>query len=208
MRWEVRSIDCCWSPGLHLNSQFRTRRVQHAMRCVSEANGRAVIQVTNPFALVGFRLAVVASGMVMTMRLIGFAWLLSFSLLGTGCSNTAEDGRAGGVSRAGLRTSRRQLSDEVCTGSRQWDRPDRRRDRHECDLAQARSKCSGCWLAGSLVTLAATTEDRATTCEGSSRFDVLDGVATEVEVMPGSAHSASRGGSREWELNLCAALTR
>ena len=159
----------------------------------------------------GFRLAVVASGKVMTMRLIGLACLSSFSLLVAGCSNTAEDGAPVASLELGFELADGSPVDEVSysvTGN-------------GIDPIAGVIDTSAPGATGSvevygipagrqyLVTLTATTEDGATTCEGSSRFDVSDGVATEVQVMLGCKRAARFGGVRaNGELNLCAGLSK
>ena len=159
----------------------------------------------------GFQLAVVATGSVTTVKLIRLTWLLSLSLLVTGCLGTPESGAPAASLELGFGLADDSQVDEVSysiTGN-------------GIDPIGGVIDTRAPGATGSvevfgippgtqyLVTLRAATEEGAATCEGSTRFDVSDGVATEVHVMLGCKRTPWLGGVRaNGEFNVCADLTK
>ncbi|MBT8451312.1 MAG: hypothetical protein KJO40_05020 [Deltaproteobacteria bacterium] len=145
------------------------------------------------------------------MRPIRLAWILSFFVLAASCAGTQEDGGPVASLELGFELADGSQVDEVAysIGGNGIDPIEGVID------TRAPESTSSIEVFGIpagdryLVTLRATTRDGATTCGGSTRFDVLDGVATAVQVMLGCKRGARFGGVRiNGDLNVCAELTK
>lgn len=147
-----------------------------------------------------------------TMRtLIRFPWLLAILLLGTACSSTSEiDGSVASL----------ELGIELIDGS-QVDEVAYSITGNEIDPIDGVVDTSAPESTASvevfgippgtqyLVTMTATTVDGSETCRGSARFDVSEGIVTEVQVMLGCKRAPRFGGVRaNGQLNVCADLTK
>ena len=144
-------------------------------------------------------------------KLVRFAWLLSFFVLAAGCSNVPE---------AGSPLASLEVAFELADGS-QVDEVSYSVTGNGIDPIEGviDTRASGSTASTEvfgipprtryLVTLTATTADGETTCEGSARFDVSAGVATEVHVMLGCKRTPRFGDVRaNGELNVCANLAK
>ena len=147
----------------------------------------------------------------MMVRLIRLAWISTFAVWAASCVSTTEDGGPVASLELGFELADGSQVDEVVysiTGNR-------------IDPIEGVINTRAPGSTGSvevfgippgtryLVTLRATTVDGETTCGGSTRFDVSDDVATEVQVMLGCKRGARFGGVRiNGELNVCAQLSK
>ena len=145
------------------------------------------------------------------VRLIRLAWISTFAVWAASCVSTTEDGGPVASLELGFELADGSQVDEVVysiTGNR-------------IDPIEGVINTRAPGSTGSvevfgippgtryLVTRRATTVDGETTCGGSTRFDVSDDVATEVQVMLGCKRGARFGGVRiNGELNVCAQLSK
>ncbi len=155
-------------------------------------------------------LAMVAT-VAIAMRLLRFAWLSSFVLLGAACSSTPDDGAPVASLELGFELADGSPVDEVSyaiTGNGI--------DPMEGVIdTSAPGSTASVEVFGIppgtqyLVTMTATTIDGERTCEGAVRFDVSAGIATEVHVMLGCKRAPRLGSVRaNGKLNVCTDLTK
>ncbi len=147
----------------------------------------------------------------MIFRVVRFAWLASFALLAAACAGSTDDGASDASLALGFELAEGSQVDEVSysiTGN-------------GIDEIEGVIDTSAPGSTGSvelfgippgsqyLVTLVATTNDGETRCEGSARFDVVEGVASVVHVMLGCKRAPRFGSVRATgEINVCADLTK